>query len=68
MIKEVDKKCREFLWGSTEMKKKVALVAWDYVCRPKKQVGLYIKGCKMWNMASVGKLVWWLMKRKEKLW
>lgn len=68
MIKEVDKKCREFLWGSTEMKKKVALVAWKNVCRPKKQGGLNIKGCKLWNIASVGKLVRWLMERKGSLW
>ncbi|KAG5575583.1 hypothetical protein H5410_055717 [Solanum commersonii] len=26
---QVDKKCREYLWGSTEEKRKIALVAWD---------------------------------------
>ena len=36
VLQEVDKKCREFLWGSSEGHKKIALVAWDKVCVPKK--------------------------------
>lgn len=37
VLKEVDKKYRDFLWGSyTKKKKKVPLVAWEKVCRPKK--------------------------------
>lgn len=32
VVKEVDKKCREYLWGTTTDKKKVALIFWDRVC------------------------------------
>nr|XP_016448846.1 PREDICTED: uncharacterized protein LOC107773929 [Nicotiana tabacum] len=53
VIKEVNRKCREYLWGSTEGHRKMALVAWDLICRPKKCGGLNIKGCKLWNMVSV---------------
>ncbi|KAH0735285.1 hypothetical protein KY285_010992 [Solanum tuberosum] len=56
VLKEIDRKCREFLWNAAEGKRKVALVAWDKVCVPKKFGGLNIKECCKWNVASVGKL------------
>ncbi|WMV33863.1 hypothetical protein MTR67_027248 [Solanum verrucosum] len=68
VVKEVDKKCREYLWGSNEVKRKVSLVSWKKVCFPKRQGGLNIKGCGKWNVASVGKLLWQLAMRKESLW
>lgn len=67
VIKEVDRKYGEYLWGSTEEHKKLALVAWDAICRPKKRAGLNIKGCKLWNVVSVGKLLWQLVSNKEVL-
>ncbi|WMV27182.1 hypothetical protein MTR67_020567 [Solanum verrucosum] len=36
VLKEIDRKCRMFLWNATVEKRKVALVAWDKVCVPKK--------------------------------
>ncbi|XP_047251590.1 uncharacterized protein LOC124886707 [Capsicum annuum] len=56
VLKEVDKRCREYLWGSSNEKKKISLVAWNTTCLPRKYGGLNIKGCKNWNIASVGKL------------
>ncbi|KAH0738707.1 hypothetical protein KY290_037412 [Solanum tuberosum] len=54
VLKEIDRKCREFLWNATAEKRKIALVAWDKVCVPKKFGGLNIKECCKWNIASVG--------------
>ncbi|KAG5570595.1 hypothetical protein H5410_060361 [Solanum commersonii] len=68
VVNEVDRKCREFLWGGTEEKRKVSFVAWDIICRPKKQGGLNIKGCKLWNMIALGKLIWQLMEKSDILW
>ncbi|XP_059315810.1 uncharacterized protein LOC132066523 [Lycium ferocissimum] len=68
VVKEVDKVCRDFLWGNSEEKRKIHLVAWEKLCRPKGQGGLNIKCCKVWNMASMGKLIWWLMERPNILW
>lgn len=68
MLKEVNKKCRDFLWGSSTEKKKIPLVAQEKVCRHKNQGGLNIKNCKLWNIASIGKLVWLLIKKKGLLW
>ncbi|XP_060211681.1 uncharacterized protein LOC132639231 [Lycium barbarum] len=50
LVKTVDQKCREYLWGFTEGQRKVSLVSWDQVCRPKKSGGLNVKGCKNWNI------------------
>ncbi|WMV41980.1 hypothetical protein MTR67_035365 [Solanum verrucosum] len=58
VIKEVDKTCRAYLWGSFEDKKKIRLVVWDKVCVPKKFGGLNIKGSKLWNVASVAMDQW----------
>lgn len=68
VLKEIDRKCREFLWGTTEERKKVVLVAWDKVCTPKKYGGINIKCCHKWNFAAVGKLVWQLACKKDVLW
>lgn len=40
MLKEIDKKCREFLWNATAEKRKIALVAWYKGRVPKKFGGL----------------------------
>uniref|UniRef100_M1D6V8 Non-LTR retroelement reverse transcriptase n=1 Tax=Solanum tuberosum TaxID=4113 RepID=M1D6V8_SOLTU len=68
VVKEVDKKCRDYMWGRSGEKKKVSLVSWEKVCCPKRQGGLNIKGCGKWNVASVGKLVWQIVVNKESLW
>ncbi|WMV17411.1 hypothetical protein MTR67_010796 [Solanum verrucosum] len=68
ILKKVDQICRDFLWGSSVDKKKVALVAWDKVCLPKIQGVLNIKGCSNWNKASVGQLLWQIIVNKESLW
>lgn len=58
IMNEVDKKCRKYVWGGSEEKKKLSLVAWEKVCLPKKFGGLNIKSCREWNKSSVGKLLW----------
>lgn len=55
ILKEVDRKCRKYLRGTTTDKWKVSLVARDMMCRPKKEGGLNVKNCRFWNIASVGK-------------
>ncbi|KAL3361727.1 hypothetical protein AABB24_014546, partial [Solanum stoloniferum] len=68
ILKTVDKICRDYLWGRTTDKRKIALVSWDKVCTPKKCGGLSIKSSKQWNTASVGKLIWQLSRKKDILW
>ncbi|WMV25245.1 hypothetical protein MTR67_018630 [Solanum verrucosum] len=68
ILKEVDKIYRNYIWGSNEEKRKVPLVAWEKICRPKKFGGLNVKGCNNWNVASVGKLLWQLSEKQDILW
>lgn len=68
IFKQVDKQCREYLWVSTDEKKKVSLVAWEQVCLPRKYGGLNVKNCRLWNLASIGKLLWLLVRKKDMLW
>lgn len=68
IVKEVDKICRDYQWGSTEDRKKLALVSREKICFPKKFGGLNVKGSKLWNVAYVGKLLWQLLNNKEALW
>lgn len=65
---EVDRKCREYLWGSIVDKRKVSLIAWNIVFTSRKFGGLNIKGCAQWNVASFGKLLCQLASKEETLW
>lgn len=68
VVKEVDRLCREYLWGNNQEKRKLSLVSWDKLCIPKKYGGLNIKGCRIWNIASVGKLLWQLSSKQDSRW
>ncbi|XP_070049634.1 uncharacterized protein [Nicotiana tomentosiformis] len=68
VVKEADKICREYKWGSSEEKKKVFLVSWEKICFPKKYGELNVKGSRLWNVASVGKLLWQLIDKQDSLW
>lgn len=42
---------------------KPPLVAWSWVCLPKKNGGLGVHDCIAWNIAAVGKYVWQIAKK-----
>ncbi|XP_070048614.1 uncharacterized protein [Nicotiana tomentosiformis] len=64
----MDRKCRYYVWGSIDEKRKVALVSWEKICKPKKNGALNIKSCKLWNIASVRKRIWQLATKADSLW
>jgi ribonuclease HI len=65
---ELDKLNRDFLWGSNEEKKKMHMVGWDKICRPKKDGGLGLYSAKPRNIALLAKLNWRLVEEKDSLW
>ncbi|XP_074300209.1 uncharacterized protein LOC141631438 [Silene latifolia] len=68
VMNRVDAICRNFLWeGSTEHNK-APLLAWHKVCVPQKEGGLGLRVSSIWNVATIGKLVWWLSVKPDKLW
>uniref|UniRef100_A0A2N9GX50 CCHC-type domain-containing protein n=1 Tax=Fagus sylvatica TaxID=28930 RepID=A0A2N9GX50_FAGSY len=62
---DLDRLNRNFLWGSTSESKKMHLVGWDKVCRPKRDGGLGLYATKPRNKALLAKLNWRLHDEKE---
>uniref|UniRef100_A0A2N9FE83 CCHC-type domain-containing protein n=1 Tax=Fagus sylvatica TaxID=28930 RepID=A0A2N9FE83_FAGSY len=64
----LDRINRNFLWGSSEEKKKMHMVGWDKICRAKSLGGLGLYACKPRNVAMLAKLNWRLLQEKDALW
>ncbi|XP_074305794.1 uncharacterized protein LOC141641015 [Silene latifolia] len=60
--------CRNYLWCGSDEFHKTPPVAWDRVCTAKKYGGLGIVNGKNWNLAMLGKYVWWLAEKTDHLW
>lgn len=54
----LDRLCRNFLWGSTDERRKLHPVSWEVVARPKKEGGLGLKRAEDRNKTLVGSLAW----------
>ena len=57
VIKEVNTKCRNFLWGADEVYKKIPYISWEDTCKPKKYGALGLLNIEAWNAANIAKLV-----------
>ncbi|XP_074306378.1 uncharacterized protein LOC141641622 [Silene latifolia] len=57
-----------FLWTGDAEYHRVPLVAWQKVCCSKKEGGLGVKDARVWNIATVGKLVNWIYTKAYRLW
>ena len=47
---------------------RMSLVAWETICKPRKQRGLEIRNFYKWNIAAIAKYVWWICEKKDNLW
>ncbi|OMO85295.1 reverse transcriptase [Corchorus capsularis] len=65
---EIDQICRNFLWGEEEGKKKLHLLNWKDVTKPKYAGGLGLKEARLFNKAILGKLVWSFKRDPNTLW
>lgn len=64
----IDKICRGFLWGSSNLHKRIHKVAWKEVIKPKKLGGLGVKSMKDLNSALIAKLCWRFMRKDGDIW
>lgn len=55
-LDQLDKIARAFIWVSSEGNRKQHLIAWERICKPKKEGGLGIRASKEMNVALLGKL------------
>ena len=65
---DIDRRCRSFLWGSSEGVRKPHLVAWENVTKTKKEGGLGLKSMRQVNSAFLAKLGWRLLAEPQSLW
>lgn len=65
---EVEKLCRDFIWGSTFESIKCHLVSWEFICRPKEEGGVGFRSLRMVNTCYMMKLGWDLIINGETLW
>ena len=68
LCENLDKINRDFLWGSTREKKKLHLVRWSKIIKPKEEGGLGLQVAREKNLALLAKLNWRMYKEKEALW
>ncbi|VFQ84277.1 unnamed protein product [Cuscuta campestris] len=68
VMKKIHSICRNFLWSSKADNGKVPSVAWEDVCKPKKEGGLGIKNLVNWNKACGQGLLWDIAQKKDILW
>jgi len=58
VLKEIKNLQRNFLWGSSGLNRKWALVKWENVCLPKKAGGIGLRDPEHSNKA-IGAKIWW---------
>jgi hypothetical protein len=59
---------RNFLWQGLAKEKKIALVSWDKLCRPKEQGGLGLRDPAIMNKILSAKIWWRWLKNPKELW
>ena len=60
--------CRRYLSSNTYEATRKAPNSWDIIFQPKSAGGLNITDLKDWNRATIGKLLWNLQGKADKLW
>ncbi|XP_057251472.1 uncharacterized protein LOC125498912 [Beta vulgaris subsp. vulgaris] len=68
ILKEVNSICRCFLWSGTHNDTRPGAVAWDKLCRNKKEGGLGFRETGIWNMIALCKLAWGVAQKQDNLW
>ncbi|XP_074290219.1 uncharacterized protein LOC141616949 [Silene latifolia] len=68
IIKRIEAVCRNFLWDNSADYRRIPLVGWDTICRPKDEGGLGLKDQETWNKAMVGRLVDWIAVHRDSIW
>ncbi|XP_059658408.1 uncharacterized protein LOC132304693 [Cornus florida] len=68
IINSIQKMCRDFLWGSKDYSRKMHLMNWDMISRPKAEGGLGVRKLLDVQMASKCVLAWDYLTSKDRLW
>ncbi|CAN1142459.1 Putative ribonuclease H protein At1g65750 [Linum perenne] len=64
----IDQRIRSFVWGSEQGQRKLHLVNWENLCKPKELGGLGLRSARELNQAYLLKLAWGILKQPSELW
>jgi hypothetical protein len=67
LIDELSKIIRDFWWGDEENKRKMHLMAWDKLARPKFPGGVGFRDLKVFNQALLARQAWRLLQFPDSL-
>ncbi|CAN0899341.1 Putative ribonuclease H protein At1g65750 [Linum grandiflorum] len=65
---QIDRKIRDFIWGSGDGVRKLHNINLETVCKPKRLGGLGLRSAREMNMAFLMKVEWGLLTRRDELW
>lgn len=68
LCRAFDSAARQFFWNGKDVERKLSMVAWNVVCKPKSQGGLGIRSFELINKTLLAKLGWALAIGEERLW
>ncbi|CAN1782978.1 Putative ribonuclease H protein At1g65750 [Linum perenne] len=64
----IDRKIRNFIWGSVEGARRIHNINWETICKPKSLGGLGLRNARDLNKAFLMKIVWGLISHPSDLW
>ncbi|CAN1154207.1 Putative ribonuclease H protein At1g65750 [Linum perenne] len=64
----IDRQIQNFVWGSTTEEKKMHLVFWEHICRPKRLGGLGLRLARQLSHAYMVKLAFIFIQKSDLLW
>lgn len=67
-LNKIDQIQKNFLWGTTDQKRKLHLVNWDLVTRTKGEGGLGLRKDRSKNLTLLASLAWRLANNPTNLW
>ncbi|CAN1771048.1 Putative ribonuclease H protein At1g65750 [Linum perenne] len=65
---KIDRKIRNFIWGSSNGVRRVHNVNWETVCKPKSLGGLGLRSARELNQAFLMKVAWGIISQLNELW
>lgn len=65
---DIDRKAKNFMWGETGETRKVHLVTWEAIIKPKTEGGLGLRLMRQVNVAFLNKLGWRVLVKPQSLW
>lgn len=64
----IDKKMHRFIWGGDEHTRKIHLLSWDTLQKPRNEGGVGLKSARLANATFLTKLGWHVLTEPNALW